>query len=340
MCSPVAGPLGRVALGGRNWEGFSPDPYLTASAFSLSVEGMQSVGAQACGKHYIGNEQETQRNPSTNDEGETILAISSNIDDRTMHELYLWPFADAVKSGMASVMCSYNRINQTYGCENSKLLNGVLKGELGFQGYVVSDWGATHSGLQSINGGLDMDMPGTIGWSGTASFFGGNITTAVQNGSLPESRLDDMVLRIMTPYYFLRQDNYPTVDPSTANLNNFDPSDSNYTWNLDGPQSRDVRGGHAQLIHDLAAQATILLKNTNSTLPLQAPKNIGVFGNDAGDLVNGVCCPQPYLTVLLIMIVVQLCKSKLRCIPGLRHRHNCSWWWEWPGSLHHLGRAS
>lgn len=205
-----------------------------------------------------------------------------------MHELYLWPFADAVKSGMASVMCSYNRINQTYGCENSKLLNGVLKDELGFQGYVVSDWGATHSGLQSITGGLDMDMPGTISGSANASFFGGNITAAVQNGSLPESRLDDMILRVMTPYFYLGQQDYPTVDPSSADLNNFDGSNSNYTWDLSGEKSRDVRAGHAQLIHDIAAQGTVLLKNVNGTLPLKTPKNIGVFGNDAADLTTGL----------------------------------------------------
>ncbi|KPI42161.1 putative beta-glucosidase G [Cyphellophora attinorum] len=288
ILAPVAGPLGRVALGGRNWEGFSPDPYLTGSAFALSVEGMQSVGAQACGKHYIGNEQETQRNPTVNGEGETILAISSNIDDRTMHELYLWPFADAVKSGMASVMCSYNRINQTYGCENSKLLNGVLKEELGFQGYVMSDWGATHSGLPAINGGLDMDMPGSSFGSQTLSFFGGNITAAVQNGSLPESRLDDMVLRIMTPYYFLGQDSYPSVDGSSADLNGYNPATSNYSFTLGTDKSRDVRGGHAQLIHDIAAQGTVLLKNENATLPLKSPKRIGVFGNDAADLVTGL----------------------------------------------------
>ena len=290
ILAPVAGPLGRNALGGRNWEGFSPDPYLTGVAFALSVEGMQSAGAQACGKHYIGNEQETQRNPSVNGEGETILAISSNIDDRTMHELYLWPFADAVKSGMASVMCSYNRINQTYGCENSHLLNGVLKEELGFQGYVVSDWGATHSGQQAINAGLDMDMPGTVGFGpGTASFFGGNITSGVTNGSLPESRLDDMILRVMTPYYYLGQQDYPTVDASSAALNSFNPATSNYTWDFSGESSRDVRApGTAQLIHDIAAQGTILLKNQNGTLPLKSPKIIGVFGNDAADLTTGL----------------------------------------------------
>jgi beta-glucosidase len=114
---------------------------------------MQNAGAQACAKHFIGNEQETQRNPSTTQSGKTIEAISSNIDDRTMHELYLWPFADAVKAGVSAIMCSYNRVNQTYSCQNSKLLNGLLKEELGFQGYVMSDWKATHSGLSSIHAG-------------------------------------------------------------------------------------------------------------------------------------------------------------------------------------------
>jgi beta-glucosidase len=146
----VGGPLGRHALGGRNWEGFSPDPYLTAVVMGLTIEGMQKSGIQACGKHYIGNEQETQRNPSTpKGSNTTIQAVSSDMDDRTLHELYLWPFAAAVKSGV-SMICSYNRLNETYACENSKILNGVLKGELGFQGYVMSDWCATHSGIPAV----------------------------------------------------------------------------------------------------------------------------------------------------------------------------------------------
>lgn len=129
---PVVGPLGRHALAGRNWEGFSPDPYLTGTLVNTTVTGMQAAGVQTCTKHYIGNEQETQRNPSTVSRAQ-VEAVSSNIDDRTMHELYLWPFADALKAGTTSIMCSYNRVNQTYGCQNSKTLNGLLKGELGFQ---------------------------------------------------------------------------------------------------------------------------------------------------------------------------------------------------------------
>lgn len=86
-------------------------------------------------KHFVGNEQETNRGPY-----EDTAAVSSNIDDKTMHELYLWPFADAVHAGAGCVMCSYNRLNNSYACQNSKSLNGLLKTELGFEGFVVSDW--------------------------------------------------------------------------------------------------------------------------------------------------------------------------------------------------------
>jgi len=137
---PVVGPLGRTAYGGRNWEGFSPDPYLTGVAVGETITGMQQGGVQACLKHYIGNEQETQRNPSLSPDNVTIESFSANIDDRTMHELYLWPFANGVKAGVSSIMCSYNRLNGSYACQNSKSQNGLLKEELGFQGYIMSDW--------------------------------------------------------------------------------------------------------------------------------------------------------------------------------------------------------
>lgn len=108
----------------------------------LTIRGHQDAGVQATAKHYIGNEQETQRNPTYNYSAtlNTIVqeAISSNIDDRTMHELYLWPFANSVKAGASSFMCAYQRVNGSYACENSKAQNGILKEELGFQGYVSS----------------------------------------------------------------------------------------------------------------------------------------------------------------------------------------------------------
>ncbi|TKA81302.1 putative beta-glucosidase G [Cryomyces minteri] len=294
---PVAGPLGRSPYGGRNWEGFSPDPYLTGVAMEETITGMQSTGIQACAKHYIGNEQETQRNPSTttfgtstSQNGPVIEAVSANIDDRTMHELYLWPFANAVRAGSAAVMCSYNRINGSYGCENSKALNGLLKDELGFQGYVMSDWLGTHSGVSAVEAGLDMNMPGGINFlSPTPSYWGENITIAVNNGSLAESRIDDMIRRIMTPYFYLGQDQgFPTVDPSGVPLNFFPPSTWVAEFDLNGTSNRDVRANHAGLIRELGAAGTVLLKNVNNALPLRTPKNIAVFGNDAGDLTRGL----------------------------------------------------
>lgn len=248
-----------------------------------------SSGVQACAKHWIGNEQETQRNPDLSANNVTIEAVSSNIDDRTIHELYMWPFANAVHSGVASMMCVYNRINGTYGCENSKTLNGLLKEELGFQGWVVSDWMATHSGHPAINAGLDMNMPGGLEFSvSVPSFFGGNISVLINNGSLEESRLDDMAHRIMTPYFFLGQDSgFPAIDGDTPSTQKT-WAESTYRYNFTyGPSHVDVRDNHAELIRELASAGSVLLKNEKNALPLKSPKNIAVFGNDAADLTNG-----------------------------------------------------
>lgn len=131
---PVAGPLGRVVRGGRNWEGLSPDPYLAGVGMGAITKGIQDMGVMSSIKHFLLNEQEWRRLPG--DMGE---ALSSNVDDRTLHELYAFPFMDGVREGAVSVMCSYQRVNNSYGCQNSALLNGVLKTEFGFQGFVVSD---------------------------------------------------------------------------------------------------------------------------------------------------------------------------------------------------------
>lgn len=266
-----------------------------------TITGIQKIGVQACAKHFIGNEQETHRSNTFSPDGIETEAISSNIDDRTMHELYLWPFANAVRSGVASVMCNYNRLNQTYACENSKVLNGLLKGELGFQGYVVSDWFATHSGLASVEGGLDMTMPGPMSNAAAVelpppSYLGRNLTQAVLNGTLDESKVDDMARRILAPYFHLNQNaaDFPTVDPSTffvfARTYNY-PDSILIGMGLDPsnpPAARDVRGDHAKLVREIAAAGTVLLKNTNGILPLKAPKEIGVFGNAAADVSEGL----------------------------------------------------
>jgi len=126
---PAMGPLGRMPAAGRNWEGFGSDPYLQGIASAEHIKGIQSQGVVATAKHLIGNEQEHFRQGPN--------AISSNIDDRTLHEVYLWPFQDSVKAGVGAVMCSYNRVNNSAACQNSYLQNGILKDELGFQGFIM-----------------------------------------------------------------------------------------------------------------------------------------------------------------------------------------------------------
>ena len=110
-------------------------------------------------------------------------------------------------------MCSYNLINNTWACQNAETLNGILKTDFGFQGYVMSDWTATESGVLSVNSGLDMTMPGDVVFGSLTSFFGGNLTMAVNNGSVAMDRVDDMAERIMAAYFLVGQDQgYPAVN--------------------------------------------------------------------------------------------------------------------------------
>lgn len=256
---PVVGPLGRVARGGRNWEGFSPDPYLSGALVSETVQGIQSQGVITSTKHFIGNEQETNRQPTGD-----VESVSANIDDQTLHELYLWPFQDAVKAGTANVMCSYNRVNNSYACANSKLQNGILKTELGFQGAITSDWGAMHAGVASAEAGMDMVMPNSDLW-------GDNLTKAVKNGSVTEDRINDMATRIMAGYYQLGQDQgFP--DPGIGM-----PAD--LTKPHDVVDARNISS--QQVLLDGAIEGHVLLKNKNAALPLNKPKMLSVFGYSA-----------------------------------------------------------
>jgi beta-glucosidase len=252
---PVAGPLGRVARGGRNWEGFGADPYLSGAGMEAVTRGVQGQGVIVQSKHWLANEQEYRRNPGP--EGESL---SSNVDDRTIHELYVFPFMDSLKAGAASIMCSYQRVNNSYGCQNSKLLNGILKTELGFNGFVTSDWWAQHAGVASANAGMDLVMP-------DGAFWGSNLTEAVNNGSVAETRLNDMVTRILAAWYYVGQDEgYPEV--------NVAPYTKEQTI-------VDARGDNAALIREIGAAGTVLVKNTNNALPLKDPKFLSVYGYDA-----------------------------------------------------------
>lgn len=120
------------------------------------------------------------------------------------------------------------------------------------------------------------------------NYWNGTIQNLYANKTLPATRLDDMLTRILTPYFYLGQnEGYPSIDPSVADLNLLYPQQYTYDFNLTGTRSRDPRGRHADNIRALGAQAAVLLKNVNGALPLKAPKVIGVFGNDAADVVNG-----------------------------------------------------
>ncbi|KAL5519008.1 hypothetical protein ACEPAH_691 [Sanghuangporus vaninii] len=257
----------RAPAAGRNWEGFGGDPYLSGEAAYETITGMQSSGVQACAKHFINNEQEHSRE-----------SVSSNVDDRYVvyatcqHEIYLHPFIRSVQAGVASFMCSY--INGTYACENDKMLNGVLKGELGFPGYVMSDWLATHSTL-SVNAGLDMDMPGDLIPVLGGSYFGLALEIAVGLDQVKEERIDDMATRILAGWYLLGQDSgdYPAV--------NFN------AWLQFLGQHVDVQDGHGSLIRQIGAESTVLLKNDRNVLPLKAPSTIAIVGSGAGNSTKG-----------------------------------------------------
>ncbi|KAK7217991.1 hypothetical protein V2G26_005994 [Clonostachys chloroleuca] len=259
ILGPNAGPLGRSPLGGRNWEGFSVDPYLSGKLNAESIVGHQGAGVIANIKHFIGNEQETYRRPYFG-----VEAVSANIDDKTLHEFYLWPFVDGIHAGVASVMCSYQRINSTYGCDNSKTLNGILKTELGFQGFVLLDWNAVHH-LTSANAGLDMVMP--LGGS-----FGNNLTDAVHNGTVTEDRVTDMATRIVAAWYLAGQDGGKFPEPGIGMKNLTEPH-----------EQIDARDPHSKPITlEGAIAGHVLVKNENKTLPFKGPlKMISVFGYDA-----------------------------------------------------------
>jgi beta-glucosidase-like glycosyl hydrolase len=256
--------MARVPEGGRNFEGFGGDPYLAGEAAFETIVGMQSQGVQACAKHFLNNEQE---------HGRTIT--TSDVSSRTQHEVYLHPFLRSVQAGVVSIMCSYNLINGTYACEDEQSLNGWLKGELGFEGYVMSDWDANHS-TESVIHGLDMTMPGNIQSDGTDKYFGNRLVKAVKDGKIKKERLEDMAVRIVGAWFALGQhEGYPEV--------NFDAFSPNGTVN----KHIDVQSDHHKLIRKIGAASTVLLKNKNTALPLVRPQSIALIGSAAGPSLKG-----------------------------------------------------
>ena len=163
-------------------------------------------------------------------------------------------------------MCSYNRLNNSHSCANSKVLNGLLKTELGFQGFVVTDWGALHTGTAAALAGLDMAMPNG------QSFWGSNFTEAYLNGSVPESRLDDMATRIIAAWYKLGQDSPSYPAPGIGMPANL--SEPHTIIDARDPASRST-------LYEGAIEGHVLVKNENKALPLKSPKLLAVFGYDA-----------------------------------------------------------
>ncbi|KAG6115602.1 hypothetical protein E4U13_002632 [Claviceps humidiphila] len=257
---PVVGPAGRIVRGGRNWEGFSADPYLSGCLAAQTIEGVQSEGVQTSLKHFIANEQELNRRPALGAE-----AVSSNLDDRTMHEVYLTPFQDGVRAGTANIMCSYQRVNNSYGCANSKILNGLLKTELGFQGFVVSDWDAQRAGVAAAHAGMDMAMPSP------AELWGKHLVEAVNNGSVPESRVTDMATRILTAWYQFGQDTKFTNPGFGMPYSVLEPHEP-----VEGRDRKD-----RPTLLSGAMEGHVLVKNTKGALPLRSPRSISVFGYSA-----------------------------------------------------------
>lgn len=229
--------LARVPRAGRNFEGFGEDPFLTAALAARDVIGMQSQRVIATVKHYVGNEQETNR-----------VGSDSRIDERTLHELYYAPFAASVEAGAGAVMCSYNRLNGDFACENSAAIDDLKTG-LGFSGFVVSDWGATQSLEPSANAGLDLEMP--------LGHWFGKLGLAITEGSVPQARLDDMVTRIVTSLARVGV----LDDPATGTPSSIVSSDE-----------------HTALAREAAAESVTLLKNDRAILPLNAADSVLIVG--------------------------------------------------------------
>jgi beta-glucosidase len=253
---------------GRAFESYSEDPYLTGQIGSGDIEGIQSQGVMAQVKHYAVYNQETNRNTP---------ADNAVVDDRTVREIYTAAFGAIVADAKpSSVMCSYSSINGVYACENA-YLDTILKDDFGFDGFITSDWGGTHSTVASANAGMDMQMPDD-------SYFGAALKRAVQSGQVPQRRLDDMVTRILREEFRFGLVDHPSPDT---------------------PDAPAATPAHIATAQQVAEDGTVLLKN-DGVLPLDAHKqhSIAVIGDGAGPntmthgggsaVVNGTGTVTPY----------------------------------------------
>ncbi|MGD0555192.1 MAG: glycoside hydrolase family 3 C-terminal domain-containing protein [Streptosporangiaceae bacterium] len=232
---------------GRAFESIGEDPYLAGQMGAADIRGVQSTGTMAQVKHYAVYNQETNRNTSADD------AIVST---QAEQEIYLPAFQAATQQGAASsVMCSYSYINGTAACQNPYTLTTVLRNQFGFQGFVTSDWGATHSTADSANAGLDMDMPGSDG------YYGSTLEDAVNSGEVSTATINSAVSDILTQMFgFGMFDKAPSGSTSAVATNSIDQNDA----------------------MQLSEEGTVLLKNSGSILPLSSSdSSVAVIGADA-----------------------------------------------------------
>ncbi|KAL1747219.1 glycoside hydrolase family 3 protein [Schizophyllum fasciatum] len=258
--------LSRNPKGGRNWESFGPDPYLSGEAAYETIVGVQGQGVMASAKHYLANNQEHWR-----------YGYDSHVDDRTIHEMYHYPFLRAIEADVSSIMCAYNRFNGTSSCHNAALIgsNGLLRKD-GFKGFIISDWGATHdSATDNANAGLDMEQPGDWILIGGGVYNPG-LKSAVNDGST----LNGMVAHVLAPWYRLKQDaGYPAP--------NFDVQHADGSGALN--EHVNVRtAATTALVREIAGASAVLLKNARgaaggAALPVDARAvgRVAIIGQDA-----------------------------------------------------------
>ena len=237
--------MARAPLAGRTFESFGEDPLLQSRMIVPEVQAIQAHGVQTCLKHFVVNNQEHDRN-----------SIDVRIDDRSLHEIYLPPFEAAIKlGGAASVMGSYNRINGTFACENPQVLSSILRDELGFRGWVMSDFLANHSTVESANAGLEWELTMPF-----ASRWREKLLEAVQQNQVTLETLNEMVRRILRPMVGLGILESGSEQPIPV---------------LE----------HAAIALEIAEQSIVLLKNQNQLLPLSSSvKSIAVIGADADNV--------------------------------------------------------
>lgn len=242
----------RSPICGRNFEYYSEDPVVAGELGAAFVNGVQEHGVGTSLKHFAANNQEWRR-----------MSISAEIDERTLREIYLAAFETVVKKAQPwTIMCSYNRINGVYSCENDWLLNKVLRDEWGFEGLVMTDWGAMNERVPSLKAGLDLEMPDCHGETDKL------IVKAVQSGELEEPVLDTAVERILT-----------MVDKYLTARKGIDPASMVHPLPSSVERGYDVAAHHA-LARTTAEQSAVLLKNED-ILPLQKDKKIAFIGEFA-----------------------------------------------------------